>query len=367
MRQTIQRLRNAPPRYWLVLVAVLFFVGLPTVVSSFQSSEWTQVLIFAIVIMGLNILVGYSGQISLGHGALMAVGAYTSAILIHRYHVDYLVTLPIAGLVTGLVGFLLGIPALRLSALYLALATFALAVVTPSLIKRPPQLTGGVQGILVPPPDPPQFAKDAFGAVTGGPAMTSDQWLYYVTLVIALLLFWFAWNLVRHRPGRALRAIRDREVAAAASGINIAGYKTLAFGISAFYAGVGGALYGITSGFVSPDSFPLALSFQLLVGTVVGGLASIVGPLIGGVFTFWLPIISSQFVSSQPWIPAQIASAFVKAGPAVTYGALLILIMIFAPNGVVGLAYAGYRRLQARLRGAGDRGTGQMPQDPQTV
>jgi branched-chain amino acid transport system permease protein len=363
----VSRIRSAPPRYWLVLVAVLFFIGLPTVVTSFQSSEWTQVLIFAIVIMGLNILVGYNGQISLGHGALMAVGAYTSAILIHRYHVDYLITIPIAGLLTGLVGFLLGIPALRLSALYLALATFALAVVTPSLIKRPAQFTGGVQGILIAPPDPPQFAKDAFGAVTGGPAMTSDQWLYYVSLVIALLLFWFAWNLVRNRPGRAMRAIRDREVAAAASGINIAGYKTLAFGISAFYAGIGGALYGLTSGFVSPDTFPLSLSFQLLVGTVIGGLASIAGPLVGGIFTFWLPILSNQFVASQPWIPAQVAAAFKNAGPAVTYGALLILIMIFAPNGVVGLVTAGYARLQARLRGAGDRGSGQMPSDAQTV
>jgi branched-chain amino acid transport system permease protein len=362
-----QRLRTAPPRYWLVLVVGLFFVGLPTVVSSFQSSEWTQVLIFAIVIMGLNILVGYSGQISLGHGALMAVGAYTSAILIHRYQVNYLVTIPIAGLLTGVVGFLLGIPALRLSALYLALATFALAVVTPSLIKRPVELTGGVQGILIAAPDPPQFAKDAFAAITGGPAMTSDQWMYYVSLFLALLLFWFAWNIVRHRPGRAMRAIRDREVAAATFGINISAYKTMAFGISAFYAGIAGALYGVTSGFVSPDSFPLALSFQLLVGAVIGGLGSIAGPLVGGIFTFWLPIISSQFVSSQPWIPAQIASAFQKAGPAVTYGALLIVIMIFAPNGIVGLAYAGYGRLQARLRGAGDRGTGQMPPDPQTV
>jgi branched-chain amino acid transport system permease protein len=367
MSNYMRRLRSAPPRYWLVLIVALFFVGLPTVVTSFQSSEWTQVLIFAIVIMGLNILVGYSGQISLGHGALMAVGAYTSAILIHRYHVDYLVTLPIAGLLTGAVGFLLGIPALRLSALYLALATFALAVVTPSLIKRPAQITGGVQGILITPPDPPQFAKDAFGAVTGGLQMTSDQWLYYVSLVIALLLFWFAWNLVRHRPGRAMRAIRDREVAAAASGINVAGYKTMAFGISAFYAGIAGALYGISSGFVSPDTFPLALSFQVLVGTVIGGLASIAGPLVGGIFSFWLPILSNQFVGSQPWIPVQIAAAFKNAGPAVTYGALLILIMIFAPNGVVGLVNAGYARLQARLRGAGDRGSGQMPSDAQTV
>jgi branched-chain amino acid transport system permease protein len=365
--QAVQRLRNAPPRYWLVLIAVLFFIGLPTVIPSFQSSEWTQVMIFAIVIMGLNILVGYSGQISLGHGALMALGAYTTAILMHRYHVNYLATIPIAGLLTGLVGFLLGIPALRLSALYLALATFALAVVTPSLIKRPQDLTGGVQGISIPAPDPPPIASDTFSAVTGGPAMTSDQWMYYVTLLIALILFWFAWNIVRHRPGRAMRALRDREVAAAAYGINVAGYKTMAFGISAFYAGVGGALYGITNVFVSPDSFPLALSFQLLVGTVIGGLASIAGPLVGGTFTFWLPIVSSQFVSSQPWIPAQIASAFQRAGPAVTYGALLILIMIFAPNGVVGLVSAGYTRLRTRLRGAGERGTGQMPPDPQTV
>jgi len=365
--QTMQRLRSAPPRYWLVLVAVVFFVGLPTVTTSFQSSEWTQVLIFAIVIMGLNILVGYSGQISLGHGALMAVGAYTTAILISRYQVNYLLTIPVAGLLTGLVGFLLGIPALRLSALYLALATFALAVVTPSLIKRPVALTHGVDGILIASPDPPRLASDTFAAITGGTVMTSDQWLYYVCLVIALVLFWLAWNLIRHRPGRAMRALRDREVAAAAYGINVAGYKTMAFGISAFYAGVGGALYGITIGFVSPDTFPLALSFQLLVGAVIGGLASFAGPLLGGVFSFWLPIASSQFVSSQPWIPAGIASGFQKAGPAVTYGALLILIMIFAPNGVVGLIYAGYARLRTRLRGAGDRETGQMPPDPQTV
>src|SRR3981081_1211411 len=192
--------------------------------------------------MALTLLVGYSGQLSLGHGAFMALGAYTSAILAHRYKVDYLLTIPIAGVLTGIVGFLFGVPALRLSALYLALATFALAVVTPSLIKRPAGLTDGVQGIILVPPDPPQFAKDAFTSLTGT-AMSSDQWVYYVTLAAALLLFWLAWNLVRHRPGRAMRAIRDGEVAAAASGINIAGYKTLAFGMYAFYAGVAGFFF----------------------------------------------------------------------------------------------------------------------------
>ena len=362
----MKRLRTLPPRYWLVLVVVLFFIGLPTVIDSFLSGEWAQALVLAIAIMGLNILVGYSGQLSLGHGAFMALGAYTSAILAHRYKMDYLLTIPIAGLVTGMIGFLFGVPALRLSALYLALATFALAVVTPSLIKRPAELTGGVQGIVLLPPEPPQFAKDAFAALTGAP-MTSDQWTYYVTLAWTLALFWLAWNLVRHRAGRAMRALRDGEVAASASGINIAGYKTLAFGISALYAGIAGSLFGLGAGFVSPDSFPVGLSIQLLVGTVVGGLASIPGPLLGGIFAYFLPIESNQWVPTQTWIPGQIVSTIEKAGPAVTYGAVLILVMIFAPNGVVGLVTTAYTRMRQRLRGVPDRETGQMPSDHQTV
>jgi branched-chain amino acid transport system permease protein len=360
-------LAKAPPRYWLLLVAAVVFVGLPTQVTSFQSFEWAEVLIFAIAIMGLNLLVGYSGQISLGHGAFMALGAYTTAILVHRYNIDYLATIPIAGLLTGLVGFVLGIPALRLSPLYLALATFALAVITPSLIKRPEQLTLGVQGILLLPPQPPDWASSLFGTVTGGPAMTSEQWLYYLCLVLAAILFWVAWNIVRRRPGRALMAIRDGEVAAAAFGVNVSGYKTVAFGLSAFYAGVAGSLYGIATGFVSPDTFPLSLSLTLLVGAVIGGLGSIAGPLFGGIFTFWLPIVSSQFVASQDWIPIQVSTVFKNAGPAVTYGALLILIMIFAPNGLTGLILSGYSRVRSRLRGAGERTTGQLPPDPQTV
>jgi len=362
----MQRIRVAQPRYWLVGVVVLFFLGFPTVISSFLASEWAQALILAIAIMGLNILVGYSGQLSLGHGAFMALGAYVSAILAHHYKMDYLVTIPIAGLTTGLVGFLFGIPALRLSALYLALATFALAVVSPSLIKRPAGLTGGVQGILVVQPDPPATASSVFAALTGT-AMTSDQWIYYVTLFCAVVLFWVAWNVVRHRPGRAMRAIRDGEVAAAASGVNVAGFKTLAFALSAFYAGVAGSLYGLSTGFVSPDTFPVSLSIQLLVGVVVGGLASIPGPLVGAISAYFLPIESSQWVPSQAWIPTQIVTTVKNAGPAVSYGVILILIMIFAPNGLVGLARTGYAALNRRLRGAGDRETGHTAAESQTV
>jgi branched-chain amino acid transport system permease protein len=352
----LQRIRRAPPRYWLVLVIAILFVGLPSVATNYQTFEWAEVLILAIAILGLNILTGYSGQISLGHGAFMALGAYTTAILVHRYDMNYLATIPIAGLLSGALGFVFGIPALRLSALYLALATFALAVVTPSLIKRPDKFTGGVQGIILPSPQPP------FGL-----QITSEQWLYYLALGIAAVLFWLAWNLLRHRPGRAFRAIRDSEVAAAASGINLAGYKTLAFGLSAFYAGIAGSLYGLATAFVSPDAFQVSLSILLLVGAVIGGLASLPGPLVGGMFAFFLPILSQQWVPAQTWIPPQIASPLEQAGPAVSYGALLILIMIFAPNGVVGLVTSGYQALRKRLRGAGERGSGQLPPDPQTV
>jgi branched-chain amino acid transport system permease protein len=360
------RLRGAPPRYWLIVLAVLAFAALPTVTSSFMASEWGGALILAIAIMGLNILVGYSGQLSLGHGAFMALGAYTSAVLAHHYKIDYLITIPIAGLLTGVVGFLFGIPALRLSPLYLALATFALAVVTPSLIKRPAPLTGGVQGILLIQPDPPAFATSVWTVITGT-LMTSDQWIYYITLFCALVLFWVAWNLVRHRPGRAMRAVRDGEVAAAASGINIAGYKTLAFGLSAFYGGIAGSLLGLSTGFVSPDTFPVSLSIQLLVGAVVGGLASIPGPLAGAIFAYFLPIESNQWVPGQTWIPSAIAGTIVKAGPSVTYGVVLIVVMIFARNGIVGLLEAGYRILRRRLRGPAERESGQMPPDAQTV
>jgi len=362
----MQRVRTAPPRYWLVAVVVIFFLGFPTVISSFLASEWAQALILAIAIMGLNILVGYSGQLSLGHGAFMAMGAYISAILAHQYKVDYLLTIPVAALTTGVVGFLFGVPALRLSPLYLALATFALAVVSPSIIKRPHELTGGVQGILIAQPDPPPVVGDLFTTVTGT-VMTSDQWIYYIALACALLLFWLAWNLSRHRPGRAMRAIRDGEVAAAASGVNVAGYKTLAFGISAFYAGTAGSLFALSTGFISPDTFPVSLSIQLLVGAVVGGLASIPGPLLGAIFAYFLPIGSNQWVPSQTWLPEQITSTVKNAGPAVSYGVVLILIMIFAPNGIVGLIRTGYANLNRRLRGAGDRETGQIPPDPQTV
>jgi branched-chain amino acid transport system permease protein len=313
-----------------VLVAIVA-LGLPYVVAGFQALELAYVLIFAIAILGLNILTGYSGQISLGHAAFLAVGAYVSAILQKKLGVNYMVTVPIAGIFCGLLGYLVGFPALRLAGIYLALATFALAVAVPTVLKKPEAITGGVKGIVLPPVTSPVDSA----------VVSDDQWLYYLCLLFAALLFFVAWNLLRSRTGRAFRAIRDGELAAAAFGVNIATYKTLAFGLSAFYAGVAGALYGIATGFVSPDAYPFQLSIALLVGAVLGGLGTIEGALIGGLFTVFLPIAAQQVLSG---VSRQLANA----APSVTQGVVLLAVMFVARQGVAGWLRTGYLAARAR-------------------
>ncbi len=216
--------------------------------------QLTLALAYAIALLGLNMLTGYNGQISLGHGAFYAIGAYTAAILMDRFGVPYWLTLPAAAAVCLVAGFLFGLPALRLEGLYLALATFALALATPQLLKSKhvEQWTGGVQGIVILKPDAP------FGL-----PLDQDQWLYFFTLAVAALMFLLAWNLLRGRIGRALVAIRDHPIAAEAMGVDISLYKALTFGVSAMYTGVGGALGAIAVQFVAPDSFTLFLSITL--------------------------------------------------------------------------------------------------------
>ncbi len=287
----------------------------------FQTLEWAYVWDFAIAIIGLNILTGYSGQISLGNGAFMAIGGYTTAILFKKLGIPYYVTILPAGLIAGLAGYLFGIPALKLSGLYLALATFALALSTPSVIKNFGQLTNGHEGINMP------SAEDPTGA-----GLTNEQWLYYLALVIAILLFLFARAMLASRTGRAFKAIRDSETAAASNGIRLSYFKTLAFGISAFYAGVAGSLDATITAYVSPESFDLPLSLSLLVGTVVGGLGTLLGPLLGAVFVIWLP---------------NFAQAAFKAKPDISYGVVLILLMFLMPQGIMGGVYRAlgvYRR-----------------------
>ncbi len=310
-----------------VLVAVA--VVLPFAVSSFRVFQFTQVLIYAIALLGLNILTGYNGQISLGHGAFYAIGAYTSAIMIDRWSVPFGWTIPVAGLLCLVVGFLFGIPALRLEGLYLALATFALALAVPQILKYFDDWTGGSQGIVLSKPSPP-----------AGLPVTPDQWLYFTSLAVLLVLFALAANLLRGRTGRALVAIRDNPIAAEAMGINNALYKALTFGVSAGYTGVAGALSAGAIAFVAPDSFNVFLSITFLVGIVIGGLASIGGAILGALFIQFVPNWAQDISKAAPWA---------------IYGVFLIVFMYVMPRGIVGSVVLGWRRLLA-ARGTGAAG-----------
>jgi branched-chain amino acid transport system permease protein len=307
----------------MVVAGLAVFLFLPHFVSDFHSRDLAQAGAFFIAIIGLNLVTGYTGQISLGHGALMAIGGYTTALLVVHEHWRDVWTIPLAGVVAGIVGFVVGLPALRLSGLYLALATFALAVAMPDLIKKFSHFTGGTNG--------ENFLASAPKQVTGlggitifGHTMTQNHFLYYLTWSIGIVGFAIAWLLVRGRAGRTFRSVRDSEVAAASSGVNLAVTKTVAFALSGVYAGVGGALYVIQNEIVDPLSFTISVSILILVGAVVGGLGSLWGLVLGALFVEYLPTISTH-VSTRPGVPDFV------------YGAAIIVVMILLPTGAGGL------------------------------
>ena len=309
----------------LLLVVILLAIAcaLPFVVSSYRTFQLTLVMVYAIALLGLNILTGYNGQISLGHGAFYAIGAYCTAILMDKLGMPYWATVPVAGAACLVVGFLFGLPALRLEGLYLALATFALGVAMPQLLKYKllEPWTGGVQGIVILKPEAP------FGL-----PVNADQWLYFFTLAVAVLMFLLGWNLLRGRVGRALVAIRDHHIAAQAMGVDSSLYKSLAFGVSAMYTGIAGALGAIAVQFVAPDSFNIFLSIMLLVGIVIGGLASIPGALYGALFIQFVPNIADEVSKAAPWA---------------IFGIFMILFVYLMPTGVAG----AIALLLARARG----------------
>jgi branched-chain amino acid transport system permease protein len=303
--------------FLILMILMVVACALPFLVSNYRTFQFTLVLVYAIALLGLNILTGYNGQISLGHGAFYAIGAYTAAILMDKLGVPYWATLPAAGAVCLAAGFLFGLPALRLEGLYLALATFALGVSMPQLLKyhRLEAWTGGVQGIVIAKPEPPAVLTNA------GLPINADQWLYFFALAVSILMFALGWNLVRGRVGRALIAIRDHHIAAEAMGIDNALYKSLAFGVSAMYTGIAGALGAITVQYVAPDSFNIFLSIGFLVGIVVGGLASIPGALYGALFIQFVPNIADEISKAAPWA---------------IFGAFMIGFVYLMPTGVAG-------------------------------
>jgi len=301
-----------------VVAGAALIAVLPFLISDYHQALFAQVAVFFIAILGLNILVGYSGQISIGHGAFMAIGGYTTAILSRDHHTNLVLTMVFAFAICFVFGLVVGLPALRLSGVYLALATFALAVSVPQIALKFDKFLGGSNGV--------QSAKTV-----------SHTWLYGASWTTAAILFVLAWLILRGRLGRAFRAVRDSEVAATSSGIALPIYKTLAFGISAAFAGVAGSLFVMaTNGFAQPNEFEVILSLQILVGAAVAGLGSLWGILAGAAFVGLLPTISKD-------VPV-VGSAH---GQDVVFGLLVVLVMLLMPQGFAGVL-AALKRLRTR-------------------
>lgn len=305
----------------VLLAAAAVALALPFLLEGFVLYLFTNAAVLALAILGLNLLTGFSGQISLGQGAFVALGAYAEAAAVNHFGLDAYSAVVASGAVGFVVGFLFGWPALRLGFVALAMVTYGLAIVLPHVLKSTylERWTGGVQGIYPDRPEPPGWFPGS-----------EDQWWYLVVLAFLLAAAVAARNLVRSRSGRALMALRDDPLAARASGINISLYKTLAFGLAAAAAAMAGALGALLSEFVAPDQFTIWLSFMLLIGAVVGGLTSIAGAVIGGLFLQYLPDAAGL---------ASKGLAFPALGP------LLILLILLWPDGVVGR----YRHVKERI------------------
>ena len=293
-----------------IAALVLALILVPAVFPDFRVYQLGVALTYAIAILGLNLLMGFNGQISVAHGVFFAIGGYTTAILMTRYGINYLATLPAAVAAAALLGLIVGVPALRWQGLPLAFITFGLAVLVPPLALKLEWLTKGATGIsLVKPSAPAWFPGN------------QDTFLYALCLVGCALCVLVARRLLRGDTGRALRATRDNELIAQSLGVNLAAVRLAAFTISAGFAGFGGGLFAIVNGFVSPESFQMTKSFDFLVGSIVGGITSISGAFIGALFVVFLPDWSSDI---------NLAAA------GIIYGVVLILMMLVARDGVVG-------------------------------
>lgn len=270
------------------LVLLIAFLLLPWYYELFPYAtlyKLTIALQWVMVIVGINLLTGFTGQISLGQGAFFAIGGYVLGIAsFHEWSLPWPVSILIAPVITGILGFLVGIPALRLKGPYLALATLALAVTISPIAKKFEEFTGGVQGIAM-------FGKiKLWGPLADHP----DYFWYYLSLGAAAVMLLVVWNIMHGRMGRALIAIRDNEVAAAAMGINVALYKTTAFGIAAAFAGFAGAVNAAVIQFASPDQYSVLVSIRVFVGAVIGGVATVPGAVFGGLFTQFIPDIAAD-------------------------------------------------------------------------
>lgn len=315
-----------PIARWTVLVILLLFaVVFPATLDDYYLSIINLVLIAVVGALGLNILVGNTGQISVGHGAFMSVGAYTAANLAVRLGLPFWITLPAGGLMAALIGALVGIPSLRIKGLYLAIATLASQLIIEWVINHTPAISGGVQAsIQVPRP-----------VVFGHDVRTQGQ-LYFFLLFFAVIAIIAAINIVRSRIGRAFIAIRDQDIAAEIIGINIFRYKLIAFAISSFYAGVCGVLYTYYFGIANYEAFQIVVSIDYLAMIIIGGLGSVLGSILGAIFVTMLPIAIRLFVEafgSYIWDTGAL-SAVAASMRLIIFGLLIIFFLVLEPEGL---------------------------------
>ena len=314
--QDIRLFHHGGQVFWYALLGVLL-IAAPYLVSGYVLSQLQFICIYSIVGLGLMLLTGYTGQISLGHAAFLAVGAYTEALL-QAAGMPFIVSLSSAALLSAAVGIIVGLPALRLKGIYLAIATFAFNVIVEEIITRWESLTGGSSGKLL-------KAIEVFGV-----RLSSPESFYYLCLGLMILAVLVLINLLRSPTGRAFVAIRDSEVSASCMGINLAYYKTISFALSAALTGVGGALYAHKVGFISPEQFTLIQSIELVTIVIIGGVGSLHGAVLGAAFIIMLP----QGISiAKDWLPDAIPQAGLQS---VVFGLILIGFIIFEPYGLYG-------------------------------
>ena len=315
--------------FWFIALMV-FLALFPFLFKNYHVYMANYIAINIIVAIGLNLLVGYTGQISLGHAGFFALGAYGTIIFMTKVHLPFILALPASAFSAALFGFLLGLPALRLEGPYLSIATLGFGLTITQVIGRI-ELFGGRQGLHTP------------ELIIGPWHLESDRDFYYLLIPITVILTLAARNLIKTKVGRAFIAIRDADVAAETMGVNLTFYKTLAFAISAFYAGIAGGLFAFVLRFIEPEIFTLMMSILFLAMVVVGGLGSIMGSIAGACLLSWLDL-SLRNILSVPylgeWLEALSKSYFSITGVSniqfIIYGLIMVLIMVFEPLGIYG-------------------------------
>ncbi len=316
-RQDMAIWRHRGDLFWYGLLVVVLLI-IPAVMGEFYVGELGGVFIFAIAGVGLMLLAGYTGLISLGNAAFLGIGAYTNSILLAQ-GVPLLLTLPAAGLFTALFGVAIGLPTLRMSGLYLAIATLAFGSIVGTVLQKWDAVTGGFDGFAV--PTPTIFGYSIEGA-TG---------IYYLSLAVLVFVLWISVNMLRSPIGRAMVAIRDSEISAQSMGIHLARYKTFAFAISAGMTGLAGALFAHYVRFLAPDSFDVLLSVQFVTIVFVGGLGSLHGAVLGAIFVRLLPQAIAIMRDDLPFgigrMPGLEPSLF---------GLVLVIVILFEPGGIYG-------------------------------